>query len=49
MLRTRLVPQGLGVGPMMAYTFDPSPIYAAGQVASAWFVALALFALLAFA
>jgi len=36
-------------GPMMTYTFDPSPIYSAGEVASAWFVAVAFFALLAFA
>jgi len=34
---------------MMTYTFDPSPIYSAGEVASAWFVAVAFFALLAFA
>jgi hypothetical protein len=34
---------------MMSYTFDPSPIYDAGQVASAWAVAALAFALLVFA
>jgi len=34
---------------MMSYTFDESPIYNAGQVASAWVVAVMFFTLLAFA
>ena len=34
---------------MMSYTFDPSPIYNAGQAASAWAVAALLVAVLAFA
>jgi hypothetical protein len=34
---------------MMSYTFDPSPVYNAGQVGAAWAVAVAFFALLAFA
>jgi len=33
---------------MMSYTFDPSPIYNAGQLASAWAVAVLLFTVLAF-
>ena len=32
---------------MMAYSFFPSPIYSAGEVASAWAVAALLFAALA--
>jgi hypothetical protein len=32
---------------MMAYTFFPSPIYNAGEVASAWAVAALLLAVLA--
>ena len=38
-----------GVGVMMSYSFDRSPIYSAGNVAGAWAVAALLFALLAFA
>jgi hypothetical protein len=34
---------------MMSYTFDPSPIYNAGETASAWAVAFLFFSLLAFA
>ena len=36
-----------GEGIMMSYTFDPSPIYSAGQVTSGWAVALLFFAVLA--
>ena len=32
---------------MMAYTFVPSPIYGAGEVAAAWAVAALFFAALA--
>ena len=38
-----------GVGIMMSYSFDRSPIYSAGNVAGAWAVAGLLFAVLAFA
>ena len=34
---------------MMAYTFVPSPIYSAGEAASAWAVAALVFALLVLA
>jgi len=34
---------------MMSYTFDPLPIYNAGETASAWAVAVLFFILLAFA
>ena len=32
---------------MMSYTFDPSPIYSAGETAAAWAVVALIFALLA--
>ena len=38
-----------GVGAMMSYHFDRSPIYSAGNVAASWAVAILLFAVLAFA
>ena len=38
-----------GVGAMMSYQFDRSPIYGAGNVAASWAVAILLFILLAFA
>jgi hypothetical protein len=34
---------------MMSYTFVPSPIYSAGELASAWAVVALFFGLLAFA
>jgi hypothetical protein len=34
---------------MMSYTFDRSPIYAAGNIAAAWAVAVLIFTLLALA
>ena len=34
---------------MMAYYFDRSPVYSAGNVASSWAIAALLFALLFFA
>ena len=38
-----------GVGAMMSYHFDRSPIYGAGNVAAGWTVTALLFAVLAFA
>ena len=38
-----------GVGAMMSYHFDRSPIYSVGNVAAGWAVATLLFAVLAFA
>jgi hypothetical protein len=40
-------PRETGTDAMMAYTFVPSPIYSAGEVASAWAVAALFFAALA--
>jgi hypothetical protein len=34
---------------MMSYSFDRSPIYAAGNIAAAWAVAVLIFALLVLA
>jgi hypothetical protein len=42
-------PRETGTDAMMAYTFVPSPIYSAGEVASAWAVAALLLAVLALA
>ena len=46
-LKPSRMPPGEGI--MMSYTFDPSPIYSAGQVTSGWAVALLFFAVLALA
>jgi hypothetical protein len=40
-------PRETGTDAMMAYTFFASPIYNAGEVASAWVVATLFFAALA--